>query len=370
MKILLGIVLLAFGVLGFYYLANPQLWNFRAVNSSNSNPIAPSRTNLEIQSSAIFNRNTPIPREVNDQFTCSLPVTREIGLVPETRIYRWVDENGQAHFSDIPPSQIDYEIMDLDSAGEYQYFRLAVQFRGDSYVPFLESNVTPQINAIYEIFSGWLGRQRLRQVDLNVLIFQDRANYLQYANASTRNNMSETGGYYSSSTNEAVTYKYPDNERTLSVVRHESTHVMVRGMLGMAPVWLNEGLADYFENISVNDQAKRISINQNSLNIARGSLSSGYPTRLSDFLMLSDQDWRQNNREIHYALSWSFVYFLAGTREGQQSLALIMRTLADNYCMAINSVELLNSSYSGGFNRLQQDYVDWLFGNSQQGHAY
>ncbi len=104
---------------------------------------------------------------------------------------------------------------------------------------------------MYEILADMIGQARLKQVDLNVVIFPDWNSYLEYATAVAGPEMVNSGGFYTNATNEAVTYSYEDNEQTLAVTRHEAAHVILNGMLAAGPLWLHEGLAEYFELLSM-----------------------------------------------------------------------------------------------------------------------
>lgn len=104
---------------------------------------------------------------------------------------------------------------------------------------------------MYEILADMVGQARLKQVDLNVVIFPDWNSYLEYATAVSGQEMVNSGGFYTNASNEAVTYSYADDEQTLAVTRHEAAHVILNGMLAAGPLWLHEGLAEYFELLSM-----------------------------------------------------------------------------------------------------------------------
>ncbi len=91
--------------------------------------------------------------------------------------------------------------------------------------------------------------------------------------------------------NEAVTYTYEDDEQTLAVTRHEAAHVMLNGMLAAGPLWLHEGMAEYFELLSMRQQYSQIAPNTDWLNLARLSVAGGYPVSLADFLEAPPEEW-------------------------------------------------------------------------------
>ncbi|MEX2366845.1 MAG: DUF1570 domain-containing protein, partial [Pseudohongiellaceae bacterium] len=175
-----------------------------------------------------------------------------------------------------------------------------------------------------------------------------------------------TGGYYSSGNNTAVTYRYAEDEMTLAVARHEAVHVILYGMLGITPMWLNEGLAEYFEQLSISSQYSRIDSNERWLAMARAAVDGGYPARFRDFLSLSNKQWNAEFVESNYALAGSFVYFLMESRQGRTALSAIMGELAKNYCRSVNSVGIFEQRYPGGLVQLRRDFYDWLNDSRQK----
>ena len=96
-------------------------------------------------------------------------------------------------------------------------------------------------------------------------------------------------------------------------VRHESTHALLHAWLPSVPLWLDEGLAEYFEV----PRSERVSENPHHA-AARALVQSGQLPRLDELEALAEVD--QMGRE-EYRDAWAWVHFLLhGPREGREEL--------------------------------------------------
>ena len=298
--------------------------------------------------------------EGQGEASCSVPPTEAVTTSVEQSIYRWTDASGKIHFSDKKPASSAAEIYNAEQPAELDYFDLTINYRGQNIVPFLHDQLNAQATSIYKIMSDFVGSDKLRHVKLDIVMFPDAESFHQYAAVSTGNNNPNTGGYYSTLTNEAVTYTYPDDARTMEVARHESTHVIAMGIMGKMPLWLNEGLAEYFSKLGVRSQFSQVGVHKEWLQLARATVESGYPNRFAEFLKLEPDGWRNANEANHYALAWSLVYYMLGTAQGKQALGKMMRQMAEQYCQPLDSAEALARSYPGGLNALEKELRAWL----------
>jgi len=104
-------------------------------------------------------------------------------------------------------------------------------------------------------------------------------------------------------------------------VRHECTHALLHTWLPQVPLWLDEGLAEYFEAA----RDKRVRQNSHHAVIEAAVASSQLP-RLEELEMLDALD--EMGRD-EYRDAWAWVHFmLHGPREAQEEL---QRYLQDVY---------------------------------------
>jgi len=119
-----------------------------------------------------------------------------------------------------------------------------------------------------------------------------------------------------------LTYYYQKDKNstwsTSVALFHEGTHYaidLVRPPKHSAPVWLNEGLATYFESGKVD--GKRLVtnlINQNRLLWTKDFINKNTYIKLKDFINLPNSKYQE---DICYSAGWSLVYFLVNGKEGK-----------------------------------------------------
>ena len=96
-------------------------------------------------------------------------------------------------------------------------------------------------------------------------------------------------------------------------LRHESTHGLLHGTLPMVPLWLDEGLAEYFEV-----PADRRAFHNPHLAVLRWNVRLGMVPKLKSLEM--KHDLSQMGRS-EYRYSWAWVHFmLHGPREAHDEL--------------------------------------------------
>jgi hypothetical protein len=97
------------------------------------------------------------------------------------------------------------------------------------------------------------------------------------------------------------TYSSPRLEEDL---RHEATHALVRGSFGDLPLWLDEGLSEYFETDLLRDDAMRERIKQISADLNGGwSPDLKRLESLSDIREMTPRDYREAWAWVHRFLS-------------------------------------------------------------------
>lgn len=92
------------------------------------------------------------------------------------------------------------------------------------------------------------------------------------------------------------------NSRYATDLRHETTHALLHGRLPRVPLWLDEGLAEYFEVPA----ASRSHANPYLAATRRSSWLGQVPV-LADLEQLDDT---QLMRQADYRAAWSWVHFL------------------------------------------------------------
>lgn len=129
------------------------------------------------------------------------------------------------------------------------------------------------------------------------------------------------------------TYASPRLEEDL---RHEATHALSRGAYGDLPLWLDEGLAEYFET----DLAHPAAVRERAVRLLDDLAGGWTPSlarleTLSDIHQMSQRDYREAWAWVHLFLDGpaesraSFASLLEGRARGRESGVLVDRLAQD-----------------------------------------
>jgi tetratricopeptide (TPR) repeat protein len=128
-----------------------------------------------------------------------------------------------------------------------------------------------------------------------------------------------------------ITLTTGSQQDPFSVIFHEYTHLLINNTFPRAPVWFNEGLAEYYSTFSITDDQ----------NVVMGIPIPGHVYRLHDSQMLPlktlfevDQKSpyynERNKQTIFYAQSWALMHYLIiGKKVGQVEQLGKFLTLVD-----------------------------------------
>ncbi len=153
-----------------------------------------------------------------------------------------------------------------------------------------------------------------------VIIFEKRADFQKYATRLRATPRKDTLGFFrcaSDGSSQIVTYKRRASEfHTLSTLYHEATHqfiMMAVGQTNPPPLWVNEGLAVYFEGSYMrNGTFKTGVIPRKRLILLQNALRAGKYIRLADLVKRG----RDTYDALAYSEGWSLVYFFLKSNHG------------------------------------------------------
>jgi hypothetical protein len=102
-------------------------------------------------------------------------------------------------------------------------------------------------------------------------------------------------------------------------IRHEATHALLHVAIGDIPLWLDEGLAEYFEG-----PTERKGLNPEHIGRLPGDIADGWTPDLTRLESLKSV---RQMRPRDYRESWAWVHYLLG--EGQPQKTALLGYLAD-----------------------------------------
>ncbi len=145
-------------------------------------------------------------------------------------------------------------------------------------------------------------------IPTTVVVFK---NDISFAPFKPRSN---TSGYFQAGSDInyiALTTSKHIEQYPLSVIFHEYTHLLVENTFEEAPLWFNEGLAEYYSTFTISDDQKVVLGNPIASHVYRLRESAMLPLRtLFEVDEKSPQYNETNKQNIFYAQSWALVHYL------------------------------------------------------------
>jgi len=300
---------------------------------------------------------------------CHVPKTRATSEIEaQGKVFKSVDADGNVHFTDKPKSKSSEDLTSRYKM-EKQYFRMSITAAGGNLPPFLHDRLSADLKQLYFILTRWLPDQYIKQVDLNVKVFNDQTKFDVYREEHVPG-LETASGFYKPSMDEAVVMVQRDAAMTQSIARHEATHVINAGLYGRTPVWFNEGLAEYFERLNIEGQSKRVNPSPHHLEFLQKALAEGELMTVSDYLSIKGRAWRDHEQNMMYAMAWSIVHFMMQDALGRETMKLLMEHMADNFCQPVNAVTFIEQNYVGGMKSFSERWRTALMTNDFQVHRY
>lgn len=293
----------------------------------------------------------------------------------KARIYRWKDEHGRVTIADRPPQQIagtlivkDLDILDYILADKY--FQLTINFKSVHSSEDLHNTLESSLKSVYQIIAGLLEKDHLRLSHVNLHVYGNFPQYRSVARKYYGDNDLPVG-FYSSKDNLAVALMTPDNQQQgINTAIHESVHVLMSELFVTPPTWFNEGMAEYFETIIVLDSVATIHTNPDRFNKLRDRSFASKRSPLTHLVTLNGDSFYSKNQSTNYSAAWSLVAFLMKHKEGKSFMRHYVNYMAENYCRAKPTLQLMNQYYPGGVEALERAWLNWLMHGQQKAQIW
>lgn len=186
---------------------------------------------------------------------------------------------------------------------------------------FVCKNAGKAMEQLYSAFTGiFHPEEDEKRPKTEIIIFDKEDDFLKYARSLGADVQKGHLGFFRTGHEGrdtiAVFKRRTDEFNTLSTLYHEATHqfiMMVMGSTRLPPLWLNEGLAVYFETSVVRDGKLQIGVvPRNRLMLLQKHLRAGTYVPLAELIRRG----RGNYDSLCYSQGWSLVYFFLHARNG------------------------------------------------------
>lgn len=154
---------------------------------------------------------------------------------------------------------------------------------------------------------------------VTVYLFRDELRYMQYME-ERHPNLPSRRAFFIGTPKELIVYAYW-GDKTREDLRHEYTHGVLHASLKTVPLWLDEGLAEYFEVAP----EQPVGLNQDHAESLSIAIQNGWRPDIKRLEQIDDVSQMQR---ADYQESWAWVhYLLQGTPDGPQLLTEYLQSL-------------------------------------------
>jgi tetratricopeptide (TPR) repeat protein len=172
-----------------------------------------------------------------------------------------------------------------------------------------------------------------------VYLFSGRAGYQRYLNEGLGVREESTAGIYHLGLRQLLIWNLPDRAAMFETVRHEGLHQYLHRWIADPPVWLNEGLAEFYENAQFQrPPSQEIQLHPGHLETLQGARNT-LPS-LATFVRL-DAEGFYSNAQLNYAQAWAFVHMLLTTTPERRKLFDALLDAGAEGAKASEAIELV-----------------------------
>ena len=277
-------------------------------------------------------------------------------------IYQWRDAQGRQHFSDrVPEQQEGNDPRRVELRPSQQRERLLInELHSEIELSSADRERMQQgIRHIFQLYTQRFGLDIHGQVEVNLHLFSSRAEYQQWVFERIGEATRSTGIFLTQS-NEVGVWDWGTETQIVDTILHEASHVILHQLAPNTPIWLHEGLAQYFQTIRPDGERLRIEPIAEALLRIRQWIADDQLISVRHYLNIPQEQWQamaHNRNAIPYTLAWGLVYFMMSRPVGEQTIRRILHDLEKSGLRP--TLDSINDRYPGGIASLEYDFFRW-----------
>jgi hypothetical protein len=315
--------------------------------------VIPSPVNLQ-QSKSI---SQPETKKIAPQTSNKVTTRTPINLPYEAPSYA----SGQHLFDDnlcnLDNVRINYKpvlketIQRLDHKYNHYYYNLndyiELNIYTDNMTTYFRKKLIQRVRLLHNAYIEMLGEPAKQKITLNLVITPNRADYLHYISFYSLDIDTSVGVYFGGLNVAFIDYQQSD-DNALRTSIHETVHALHAHIIGKTPRMFNEGMAEFFEKMKINND--KITIDFTRKNFSRETLS---------LMKFFDSDlWSLLNTQELYYSSWAWITFMHSNNDRLQSLIAFMKAEQTKPCSAYTRDQVY--AFFGDRNSaFEVDFYDW-----------
>ncbi len=271
-------------------------------------------------------------------------------------IHRWTDDHGVIHFSDQAPAGATHGHKQIDVQG---LPAIVVHARGyDVNLPDdLVQNAIATAQAIERILRGTLGVEGDPGLVLDIEFIAAADAWAKRAENPT---MTNSAGTYSPQSRTIRIRFQGDAASNFLILRHEISHALIHERIGRLPTAINEGIAGYFEHLTVSGMGAQVAIADTPRSLLAARIEGDGQAELVDLFAHEDADFYAEGEQQRYLRAYALIAVLMDNAAGRAALAAVLTSQRGQPCLPVKAEAILDSRYPGGLIALARNWVAWL----------
>jgi|GEM_PF-5777739 len=242
---------------------------------------------------------------------------------------------------------------------ESVHFTIIPDFVDAAYIDRLQRGIEKYFSAFQKEYWDFI-RPVHREAHLTLYVFSDQAAFDRMSAADVAAPPGQLG-FSNKSADRIAFVRQDEYYKDIAIVVHEMTHVFNRFSLDKTPVWLDEGMAQYYSNLAAEASGApdiKAGIFRDDLVTLDRALKDGRFARVRELLRMEDDEFYGESSKVNYAESWALVYYLrkALSPDGEERLANcydLMATGREPY-------DAFTAVYGYDFDSLERDWLSYL----------
>jgi hypothetical protein len=285
------------------------------------------------------------------------------GAPAHAEIYQWTDGNGRVHFGDRKLQDAAQVVLDVKTArSQWQPYAIAIETVDVELSTAERARIAADVNNVYRFFDNVLFFDMYKTVPVKIRIYPDDRSYRAYLATVIKTPMPPTFGVYLSRSNEIAVYIQPDRQATFQTIKHEAAHAIVDTITPFTTAWLNEGLAEQMETLTIENDRLVIGRNrENSFFLRKLSAEPHGLVGLAELFALASDEWRRHHSASGvrlYSQTGELVYFLLSSAPGRNFIVRLLHRY-ERGARELSS-QLVEQDYTGGIRAMQGAWNHWV----------
>jgi len=186
-----------------------------------------------------------------------------------------------------------------------------------------------KIQTLLQIYRQSFGLNLHKKSEINLVILPSQASYEDFITNLSLDSTNTQGLFWARSNYAFVAFK--NIEQAGETAFHEAVHAINFSLVGLQSRWLNEGLAEVFENMKVTQENGNNIVNLKFPQLNNQPIPMGYQE-----LVYAEQQWWDSNQVQHlYSSSLFFTSYLFAFKEGIDILTELLKEESNNPCSTL-----------------------------------